>query len=81
MKTRVIVMPREGVLDPQGKAIQNALHTLGYDAVRDLRAGKCFEIQLADLPADKARALLDEMAEKLLANPVIESWKIEVEGT
>ncbi len=81
MKARVIVMPREGVLDPQGKAIRNALHTLGYDAVRDLRAGKCFNIQLADIPTDKARALLDEMAEKLLANPVIESWSIEVEGT
>jgi len=79
MKARVIVMPKKGVLDPQGKAIQNALHTLGYDAVRDLRAGKCFEIDLADLPREKAEAALHEMSEKLLANPVIESWKIEME--
>ncbi len=79
MKARVIVMPREGVLDPQGKAIQNALHSLGYDAVRDLRAGKCFEIDLADMPRAKAEALLHEMSEKLLANPVIESWKITLE--
>jgi len=79
MRARVIVMPREGVLDPQGKAIQNALHTLGYDAVRDLRAGKCFEIELADLPRAGAEALLEEMGEKLLANPVIESWKITLE--
>jgi phosphoribosylformylglycinamidine synthase len=79
MKARVIVMPREGVLDPQGKAIQNALHALGYDAVRDLRAGKCFEIELADLPRDRAQALLHEMGEKLLANPVIESWKVTLE--
>ena len=72
-------MPRKGVLDPQGKAIQAALHSLGYDAVQDLRAGKSFEIVLADLPGEKARALLEEMSAKLLANPVIESWRIELE--
>jgi phosphoribosylformylglycinamidine synthase len=72
-------MPRKGVLDPQGKAIQSALHSLGYDAAQDVRAGKCFEIVLADLPGEKARALLEEMSAKLLANPVIESWTIELE--
>ena len=78
MKARVIVMPKEGVLDPQGKAIQGSLHALGYDAVRELRAGKCFEIDLSNLTEAKARALLDEMSEKLLANPLIESWRIEL---
>jgi phosphoribosylformylglycinamidine synthase len=78
MKARVTVMPKQGVLDPQGKAIQASLHALGYGDVADLRAGKCFEIDLADLPDDKARAILDEMSEKLLANPLIESWKIEL---
>jgi phosphoribosylformylglycinamidine synthase len=78
MKARVIVMPKQGVLDPQGKAIQGSLHALGYDAVKELRAGKCFEIDLAGLPESKARDLLDEMSEKLLANPLIESWKIEL---
>jgi len=81
MRARVIVMPKKGVLDPQGKAIQGSLHALGYDGVKDLRAGKCFEIELEGMPLEKARALLNEMAEKLLANPVIESWNIEVEGT
>lgn len=79
MKARVIVMPKEGVLDPQGKAIQGSLHALGYDTVSDVRAGKCFVVELGDVPAEKARALLDEMSEKLLANPLIESWKIELE--
>jgi phosphoribosylformylglycinamidine synthase subunit PurS len=79
MKARVIVVPKEGVLDPQGKAIQGSLHALGYDAVRDVRAGKCFVVELDDLPEEKARKLLDEMGGKLLANPLIESWKIELE--
>jgi phosphoribosylformylglycinamidine synthase len=78
MKARVIVMPKQGVLDPQGKAIQGSLLALGYGSVNDLRAGKCFEIDLADLPEEKARAVLDEMSGKLLANPLIESWKIEL---
>ncbi|MFQ5457597.1 MAG: phosphoribosylformylglycinamidine synthase subunit PurS [Myxococcota bacterium] len=79
MRARVIVMPKEGVLDPQGKAIEGSLHALGYDTVSDVRAGKCFMVEFGDVPAEKARAALDEMSEKLLANPLIESWKIELE--
>ncbi len=80
MKATVTVMPKSGVLDPQGKAIAHALETLGFTGVNDVRAGKVIELQLAETDADKARAQAEEMARKLLANMVIESFRVTVDS-
>jgi phosphoribosylformylglycinamidine synthase len=74
MKLRVVVTLKPGVLDPQGKAIQHALGSLGFDGVADVRAGKIFELDVADGTDDAA---IGEMCEKLLANTVIENYRIE----
>ena len=78
MKARVTVTLKAGILDPQGKAIEGALKSLGVGGISSVRQGKVFEIELEG--ADKARteAALKEAAEKLLANTVIESFKVEV---
>jgi phosphoribosylformylglycinamidine synthase len=78
MKARVYVMPKTGVLDPQGKAIAHALEGLGYETVKDVRAGKVIELELAETDPGRARAQAEEMARKLLANPVIESFRVEI---
>jgi phosphoribosylformylglycinamidine synthase PurS subunit len=78
VKVTVTVMLKSGVLDPQGKAIAHALGTLGFAGVQDVRAGKILEIELAETDPDKARAAADEMARKLLANTVIESFRVVV---
>jgi phosphoribosylformylglycinamidine synthase len=78
MLARVFVTLKPSVFDPQGKTIQDALHTLGYAGVQDVRQGKYFEIDVAAASADAARALASEVADKLLANPVIESYRVEV---
>ena len=80
MKVLVTVMLKSGVLDPQGKAIAHALGTLGFTGVKDVRAGKLLEIELSETDPEKARAAAEEMARKLLANTVIESFKVVVEG-
>jgi phosphoribosylformylglycinamidine synthase len=80
MKARVFVMPKEGVLDPQGKAIGHALGTLGFTGVGEVRQGKVIELEFAENDQSKARAQLDEMCKKLLANTVIESYRIEIVG-
>jgi phosphoribosylformylglycinamidine synthase len=80
VKVTVTVMPKSGVLDPQGKAIAHALGTLGFAGVQDVRAGKILEIEFAETDPDKARAAAEEMARKLLANTVIESFRVAVEG-
>ena len=80
MKATVTVMPKNGVLDPQGKAIAHALGTLGFEGVNDVRAGKVIELDLAETDAGKARAQAEDMAHKLLANGVIESFRVEVAG-
>ena len=80
MKARVIVTLKSGVLDPQGKAIQHALHTLGFSAVGEVRAGKVIELELTETDPDRARAEAEEMARKLLANTVIESFRVSVDG-
>lgn len=78
MKARVFVTLKPGVLDPQGAAIGNALQTLGFDGVSAVRQGKLFDVELAtDDPAD-ARAQLEAMSDKLLANGVIERFEIEL---
>lgn len=78
MRVRVTVMPKAGVLDPQGKAIQQALGTLGFDAVQDVRAGKVILLDLAETDPTAARAAAEDMARKLLANTVIESFTVEL---
>ncbi|MEM7408643.1 MAG: phosphoribosylformylglycinamidine synthase subunit PurS [Myxococcota bacterium] len=76
MKATIHVTLKPDVLDPQGKAIRNASAQLGYDAITGVRQGKLFEIELDASGADEARRLLDELADKLLANPVIEDYEI-----
>ncbi len=78
MKVRVDVMLKEGVLDPQGKAIGHALATLGFGGVGEVRAGKVIEFDLDESSADKAREVAGKMAEKLLANQVIEDYRVSV---
>ena len=76
MKAWIHVTLKPDVLDPQGKAIQRAATSLGYDAVRGVRQGKLFEIQLDARDEEKARSLVAELSSKLLANPVIENFDI-----
>ncbi len=78
MKARVFVTLKPSVFDPQGQTIADALHSMGYTGVGDVRQGKYFELELASSIADQARTLAAEVADKLLANPVIESYRIEV---
>ena len=78
MKARVHVTLKSGVLDPQGKAIAQALGRLGFSGVGGVRQGKFIEIELAESDADKARETVEAMCEKLLANTVIENYAIEL---
>ncbi|ONG47311.1 phosphoribosylformylglycinamidine synthase [Pseudoroseomonas deserti] len=78
MKAIVTVMPKAGVLDPQGKAIEHALGTLGFGGVGEVRTGKIIELELAETDPAAARAAAEAMAKKLLANTVIESFRIEL---
>jgi len=78
MKARVTVTLKSGILDPQGKAIEGALTALGFSGVGSVRQGKVFDIALEETDAVKAKAQLDAMCEKLLANPVIESYRVEL---
>ncbi len=80
MKAIVTVMLKAGVLDPQGKAIAHALGTLGFTGVQDVRAGKVIELELAETDPAKAQSAAEEMARKLLANTVIESYRVAVEA-
>ncbi len=79
MKVRVIVTLKKGVLDPQGKAVEESLHSLGYKEVKGLRIGKYMEIDLDGTPKEEVEERLKEMCEKLLANPVIEDYRFEIE--
>jgi phosphoribosylformylglycinamidine synthase PurS subunit len=80
MKARVTVTLKSGVLDPQGKAIEGALRSLGVDGVASVRQGKVFDIELEVGDKAGAEAALKEAADKLLANTVIENYRIEVVG-
>lgn len=77
-KARVVVTLKTGVLDPQGKAIEGALRSLGIDGVGSVRQGKVFDIELGSVPADVAQRTLGEACERLLANTVIENFSIEL---
>ena len=79
MKARVFVTLKPSVFDPQGQTIADALHSMGYTGIGDVRQGKFFEIEMPSKSSDQARALAAEVADKLLANPVIESYRVEVE--
>lgn len=79
MKARVFVTLKPSVFDPQGQTIADALHSMGYTGIGDVRQGKYFELELDSASAEAARALASEVADRLLANPVIESYRIEVD--
>jgi phosphoribosylformylglycinamidine synthase len=78
MKLRVDVMLKDGVLDPQGKAIGHALEHLGFTGIGDVRAGKVIELDLAETDPAKAKETAQKMAQKLLANQVIEDCRVTV---
>jgi phosphoribosylformylglycinamidine synthase len=80
MKARVTVTLKNGILDPQGKAIEGALKSLGVDGIASVRQGKVFDIELGVTDAAKAEAALKAAADKLLANTVIENYRVEVLG-
>ena len=79
MRARVFVTLKKSVFDPQGQTIADALHSMGYGTLDAVRQGKYFELDLATTDATQARALASEVADKLLANPVIESYRVDVE--
>lgn len=79
MRARVFVTLKSGVLDPQGEAIRHALTALGFAGVEGVRQGKMIEIDLAETDPEKAREEAGKMCEALLANTVIESWKVELD--
>ena len=80
LKARITVFPRPEILDPQGKAIGDALARLGFNQVREVRAGKSFEIELSGSDALRARERLARMCEKLLANTVVEDYSISIDS-
>lgn len=78
MKARIHITLKNGVLDPQGKAIAGALHHLGFSEVQDVRQGKYIEVDLKDIEKSRADAAVKSMCEKLLANMVIENYRYEL---
>ncbi|HEY7166603.1 MAG TPA: phosphoribosylformylglycinamidine synthase subunit PurS [Candidatus Binatia bacterium] len=80
MRVKVFVSLKSGVLDPQGKAIERSLHTLGFPEVTDVRAGKYIELQIDGDSCEAAETRVREMCDKLLANPVIEDYRFEIDG-
>lgn len=79
MRVKIFVSLKNGVLDPQGKAIERSLHSLGYAEARDVRMGKYLELNLENSSHQAAEARIREMCDKLLANPVIEDYRFEIE--
>jgi len=79
MKARIKVTLKNGVLDPQGKAIEGALGALGFSGIESVRQGKFIEVELAEKDRTKAAAAIDEMCRKLLANTVIENYAVELD--
>jgi phosphoribosylformylglycinamidine synthase len=80
MKVIVKVRLKSGILDPQGKAVNNALHHLGFDQVRDVRIGKYIEMEVEETDKARIRELVEAACNKLLANPVIEDYEYEIVG-
>jgi phosphoribosylformylglycinamidine synthase len=79
MKARLYVTLKRAVLDPQGKAVARSLKDLGYGEVEDVRVGRLVEVELAARSPEEARQRLDEMCKRLIANPVIEEYRVELE--
>jgi phosphoribosylformylglycinamidine synthase PurS subunit len=79
MRARVFITPKQGVLDPQGKAVEHSLHALGFAEARDVHLGKYIELSLALSERAVAEQRMDEMCRKLLANGVIEDYRFEIE--
>ena len=79
MRARVLVTLREGVLDPAGQAVSSSLNQLGFDEVQSVRIGKVLEFEIEDMPKEKAVERLAEMSKQLLANLVIEEFKVELQ--
>jgi phosphoribosylformylglycinamidine synthase subunit PurS len=79
MRVKIFVSLKNGVLDPQGKAIERSLHTLGYGEVREVRVGKYLEFDVDATSRETAEARVREMCEKLLTNPVIEDYRYEIQ--
>lgn len=80
MKARVHIMLKPGVLDPQGKAIGHALGSLGFAGIGEVRQGKVIDLDLAETDPARARETVDAMCRQLLANTVIESYRIDIDG-
>lgn len=80
MKARIEVMLKDGVLDPQGEAVRAALDSLGFEGVAGVRQGKLIEVDLEAESAEAARAEAERMCQRLLANAVIETWRVEIVG-
>jgi phosphoribosylformylglycinamidine synthase subunit PurS len=80
MRVKIFVSLKNGVLDPQGKAVEQSLHTLGYKEVQDVRVGKFVELNLQADSREAAEGRIREMCDRLLANPVIENFHYEIEG-
>jgi phosphoribosylformylglycinamidine synthase subunit PurS len=80
VRARVFVTLKPSVFDPQGRTIADALHSMGYTSVGDVRQGKYFELEIDAASAAQAEGLAAEVADRLLANPVIESYRIEIDG-
>lgn len=79
MRIRIFVVLKDGVLDPQGKAVERSLHSLGYGEVQDVRVGKYLELDLQESSRETAENRVREMCDKLLANPVIEDYHFEIQ--
>lgn len=80
MQARVYVTLKRGVLDPQGKAVARSLGSMGFDEVEDVRLGKFVELKITDGSPEEAKARIEEMCRRLLANTVIEDYRIEIIG-
>lgn len=78
MKIRVLVSYKDSVLDPQGQTVKNALLTMGYDFVKDVRQGKVFEIEIRGLSDERLKQVIPELADRVLANPIIEKFTWEI---
>jgi phosphoribosylformylglycinamidine synthase len=78
MRVRILVSFKDSVLDPQGQTVKNALHTMGYAAVKDVRQGKVFELDLEGVTRKEAEALVPEVVRRVLANPIIEKFDWEI---
>ena len=77
MKVRILVRPKEGILDPQGQEVERALPALGYRDVSNVHVGRLIELELSEADEETARLKVSEMCERLLANPLIESYEVE----